>query len=333
MENLLGYSLDEALTNHNAGYSMWGFARKDGKDFFIKQFLSPKYPYNDTVSSPERIEKRKNQCRAFADQKIAVYSALNQNSDGNDVRVFDFFRVQSRYYIAMPKIEALPWTIETIAALPLNQKKRLCMLIAHAIAGLHKGGLVHADLKHDNILYTETANGCVTAKIIDFDSGFLETDPPANGEEIVGDFHYFSPEAHKRMRGEEAELTCKMDVFALGVLFHQYFSGSLPGFDHSRSTCPGEAALDGLPLEISEDIPEDMAELLKNMLAADPAERLSAQQVYEALREQPEEAPQPEIPDAEPYRCEESPVEKPIAPAVAETIAPEKIFYTPGPLL
>ena len=142
MEKLGTYELTGHLTSQNSGYSVWGFGRKAGTDYFIKQFLSPKYPENDTVSSPERIQK-KQQCERFESQKIAVYRALNENSDGNAVRVEEFFRIGSKYYISMQKIEALPWNVAAVAALPEGEKRWLCFVIAHGVAGLHKGHIVH----------------------------------------------------------------------------------------------------------------------------------------------------------------------------------------------
>ena len=283
MEMLGRYELTGQLSGQNSGYSVWGFGKKDGQDYFIKQFLSPKHPEGDTVSSPERLEKKYRQCAEFERQKVAVYQALNSFSDGNAVRVHEFFRIGPKYYIAMPKVEALHWGVGEMVGLPDFAKRRLCAIIAHGIAGLHRGGVVHADLKHDNILFTRTATGSVTAKIIDFDSSFPEASPPEAGEDIVGDLVYFSPEACCSMWGMEIPLTCKMDIFSLGVLFHQYFSGSLPLFDEAESSYAGEAVAKGLPLTLSPDLPEDVAALLEQMLSPNPLQRPNAMEVFAAL--------------------------------------------------
>ncbi len=209
---------------------------------------------------------------------------LNENSDGNAVRVEEFFRIESKYYISMRKIESLHWDFTDVAKLPCDEIRRLCAIIAHGVASLHKGRMIHADLKPDNVLFMKTDAGHATAKIIDFDSGFLETDPPAPGETIVGDFHYFSPEACRSIWGEEVALTCKMDIFALGVLFHQYFTGELPGFNTEESTYSGEAAAKGEVLVVSDKLSDDVQELLTKMLNNDPEERPTAMEVFNALR-------------------------------------------------
>ncbi len=283
MEMLGNYELTGHLTSQNGGYSIWGFAKRDNMDYFVKQFLSPKYPENDNVSSPQRLRKKIRQCEEFEKKKISIYTALNDNTDGNAVRVTEFFRIDSKYYISMPKIEALPWTAEDVAALSEQEVRFLCSVISHGIAGLHKGRIVHADLKHDNVLFTKTPDGYLTAKIIDFDSSFLETAPPLAGDEIIGDLVYFSPEACRSIWGESLPLTCKMDIFSLGVLFHQYFSGELPGFNREQSSYPGEAVAKGEILSVHPSIPMEIRGLLSRMLQADPRLRPTAEEVYVAL--------------------------------------------------
>lgn len=283
MEMLGDYRLTSQLTSQNSGFSVWGYGTKNGKVYFIKQFLSPKYPENDTISSPERLKKRLKLCEDFEYSKRRLYQTLNRCSDGNALRVHEFFRVGPNYYISTQKITGPSWDIDRIVALRDVDKQRLCATIAHAVASFHEGGLVHADLKHTNILFTHGSSGIMTAKIIDFDSSFLETNPPQPGEEIIGDQVYFSPEACLHIWGEEVALTCKMDVFALGVLFHQYFTGKLPNFDHQSFCYPGEAVANGAPLTLAKGLPRALAELLESMLAPNPQDRPAAAEVFEAL--------------------------------------------------
>lgn len=287
METLGTYLLTKEMSAQNSGYSVWAFGQKNGREYFIKQFLSPKYPENDPVASEASIAKRRKKCERFEQKKIALYRAINENSDGNAVRVEEFFRVGTKYYIATEKVNSLEWNMDLIVKLDQKQKRFLCAVVAHALAGLHKGRVVHADLKPDNILFAIGPTRHFTAKIIDFDSGFLEMDPPEEGEEIVGDQVYFSPEACRTCMGEHPMLTCKMDIFALGVLFHQYFTGEVPGFDTNLGFYIGEAVAAGGKAIVSSAIPGDVRSLLERMLDGDPNRRPTAREVFEAFAEKP----------------------------------------------
>lgn len=287
MDKLWRYTPQSGFTNKNAGFSMWCFGTYEGKEYFIKQFLSPKYPADDKVSSPEKIDRKIKECAAFESRRRELYQTLTMYSDGNDVRIIEFFRIASRYYIVTEKVDALTWTIEDIASMDESEKRRLCAIIAHAIASLHRGGLVHSDIKHDNILYTKLKSGKTTAKIIDFDGGFLENNPPSIEDGVTGDTNYFSPEVCARTYGEDRPLTCKLDVFALGILFHQYFTGKMPEFSLGDCSCPGEAVLRGADLILDRSLPQDIAELLRKMLALNPDDRPSSWDVFNALRPAP----------------------------------------------
>lgn len=320
METLGTYQLTTPMTTHNSGYSIWGYGTKNGREYFIKQFLSPKFPADDKVSSPERVAKKTRQCHQFERRKIALYQALNTHSDGVTVTVDEFFRVESKYFIATRKIDALPWEVEDIAGLSIENKKYLCSIIAHGISCLHKARIVHADLKHENILFTGTAGGYVSAKIIDFDSGFLETDPPGEDEELIGDQVYFSPEACLTFMGARPELTCKMDVFSMGILFHQYLAGYLPNFNEELGCCAGEAVVNGDHVQIDENLPQELRELLTRMLDADPEKRPTSMEVYCALTAR--KVPQSEIDAAQPdYH----------APMPEPTVREERRVATPAP--
>ena len=327
-EVCMGYVLDRPFTNEGAGYSLWCFGTKNSKPYFIKQFLSPKFPMATSDLTPKQREKYSRKCRDFIEKKKAVYTALNTGSDGNDVRVRDFFRVGSRFYIAMDKVDSLEWTIEDVRRQSEGEKRRLCAVIAHAIWGLHRNKLVHADLKHENILYTRTPAGAVTAKVIDFDNSYLESDPPGP-DDIVGDINYYAPETCARVNGAELSLTCQVDIFALGVLFHQYFTGQLPRYSQDKFPCPGLAVLNGETLELDPSLPEDVSKLLASMLVNEPKDRPTAWEVFCAFRPAGgaiDEPPPP--PKVEPPRVIVSPG-APSAPS-APAAAPAGDFFKRG---
>ena len=276
------YQLTTPLSNKDAGSCSWCFAVRDGRDYFIKEFMDPKYPEGDTASSPEKREKKRKKCLKFEEKKTRVYKAINDNSDGIAVRVTDFFRVGAKYYAVMPKIENVKMDTEEVARLPSRTTRSLCAMIAHAVAQLHKGGFIHADLKHTNVMLTHSSSGALTAKLIDYDAGYFEDDPPTHSEEIGGDQVYFAPEVYRAINGESVALTRSLDIFSLGVLFHQYLTGTLPVFDMVKYSCVGEAVACNETI-VAAGLPRDLQSMIEKMLSPNPSERPTAQSVYETL--------------------------------------------------
>lgn len=284
MYNINGYILDEPLRAKDAGFSRWGYGMKDGRKYFIKEFIDPVYPADQTLS--DSIRKRKIMgCRAFSDKRIGFYQAINRAADGNLVRVEEFFRCGSHYYVAMPWIDSQKLTIERITGESLERRLLLCMTVAHGIMRLHAQGIVHADIKATNVLVSRTETGNLVGKIIDYDCGFPESDPPELGE-LSCDQVYVSPEAWLFICDEECELTTKMDVFSMGLLFHQYLSGQMPAYDTEEYHCVGDSVLAGVMPTPSPTLPAKLRQLMLRMLAEEPDDRCTAAEAYDILRQE-----------------------------------------------
>lgn len=279
MDIINGYQIREPFTSENAGFCRWAIGEKDGRDYFIKEFLSPKYPADNCGLSEKTIAKKRAECEKFYDRKAKLYQAVQQCRTGNVVIIQDFFRDGTKYYAVTEKVEPEKMGISQIAALPENKRMTLIRAILYSFSVLHSKAIVHSDVKPDNILVKRTENGFYTGKIIDFDASFLETDVP---EEIAGDQVYLAPETRRRMMEEPVSVTTKADVFALGILIHQYWCGELPG-------CPEgynylfEAVLDGMEVTLSEKLPKTLTDQIRQMLQADPEKRPEARQVLQAL--------------------------------------------------
>lgn len=280
-----GYLLSkEGLKNDNSGYAKWGFAYKDGREVFIKEFLTPTYPVDETVLSPRQIESKRAICRDFEMKKRKFYNVLNRCSTGNIITVDDFFRFENKYYMVTEKIDTETIRPEEISRLPYEQKFLILKILLHSIHALHENGIVHGDLKPANILFKRTRKDFFTAKIIDFDSSFLENDPPVMGEEeLQGDQVYLSPEALLFIMEQNEVLTHKVDVFTLGILFHQYLCGELPGYNTYEYDYICEAVLDDSPISLSYTIPEYIRDIIRSMLNKDPERRPDVSEIFEKL--------------------------------------------------
>ena len=284
MININNYIFEKDLTTKDAGLSRWGLGKRNGKIYFVKEFLWPTYPIDDSLFSNERKIAIISLCKEFENKKIELYRAIHDASDGNLMIVRQFFRENSKYYISTDAVSEPQISLEALSDYSFIERLRICCSIAHSIAALHQRGVVHADIKPSNILLIKR-NQHIQARIIDFDCSFFENDnpkPDEPGERLGIDWVYSSPEAHLHIDGEEVSLTCKMDVFSLGLVFHQYLAGCLPEYNKTESTrYVWEAVLENQCLIIDRGIDNSMFSLITRMLQKDPNDRPDMETVFQ----------------------------------------------------
>ena len=278
-EMMNGYELMAPFNNKGAGFSRWTLATRGDRDYFLKEFINPVYPLDYSLSDKIK-QQRIEECEEFEKKKNRLYEKINNLSDGNIVRIREFFRCDSHYYISTDRIISQDVSYEELQKYPMEERLMLCRIIAHAIMKLHSSKIVHADLKASNILLKRTQSKKLTAKIIDFDCSFIEDDPPQYEDELGGDQVYLAPEACLFMCGEPVELTCKIDVFSLGLIFHQILTGVFPWFDSNEYDYAFEAVLDKQALGISAEIDQEIKDMLRKMLVLDAEKRITMHDVF-----------------------------------------------------
>lgn len=282
---LNNYELINPFQNQNAGFSRWTIAEKGDRRYFLKEFMDPKYPDQDSLNENLRKTRIK-ECKEFEQAKLKLYKTINEVSDGNLVRIMEFFRADSHYYMATEWIEQTGMSFHEIARMSMKDRLLLCRTAAHSLAALHSVRIAHSDIKDTNVLVHRSKGGKAVAKIIDLDSSFFEYNPPNNEDDLGGDQVYLSPEACLFFCGKDVHLTCKMDVFAMGLLFHQYMTGELPYFDKNEYDYAHEAVLDDIVLKAdTADIPPIVGGIIENMLLKDAEKRAGALEVYNRLTE------------------------------------------------
>jgi len=116
--------------------------------------------------------------------------------------------------------------------MPLARGVDILEQMCAALARAHDLGVVHRDLKSDNILLSSRGGRKDFVKILDFGLAHLAMDPRlAPKGAVFGTPEYMSPE---QARGEEA--TAQSDLYALGVLFFEMLTGQLPFRSDDRET-------------------------------------------------------------------------------------------------
>lgn len=114
MQVINGYSMVRNFTAANAGFCKWGFAEKNGNTYFIKEFLSPKYPLDSHTLSAQAMARKKQECTKFYSERSAFYEVVRSCDTGNVVIVREFFREGSRYYAVTEKVDSPRYTVEQL---------------------------------------------------------------------------------------------------------------------------------------------------------------------------------------------------------------------------
>jgi serine/threonine protein kinase len=160
------YTLVDELKNDDSGFSKWGFATRGKNVYFIKEFLSPVYPTDTSLLSPEVIASKKNVCDEFERRKLELYNRLYSCNTGNIIVVERFFRDKGKYYVVTEKVDSDKFGVDYISeCFTLEQKILLVKVLTYNVAQLHEKGIVHGDIKPSNVLIKKTEGG-YTAKLI-----------------------------------------------------------------------------------------------------------------------------------------------------------------------
>ncbi len=145
------------------------------------------------------------------------------------------------FYIAMDLADG-PSLAELIDAGPIAIADVLTIFaqLADGLTHAHERGLVHRDLKPDNVVVSTRGDGTLQARVIDFGLALVAEDEPktrlTTQGMVVGTPCYMAPE---QATGEE--LDHRTDLFALGIILYELLAGCLP-FDGT----PNEVARQNL---------------------------------------------------------------------------------------
>ena len=177
------------------------------------------------------------------------------------------------------------------SAMDVEEGLEIATQIADALANAHGQGLIHRDLKPDNIFLTKDG-----AKLLDFGlaklqisegviegvTGVTQTTPLTGKGTIIGTFHYMSPE---QLEGKDAD--ARSDVFSFGATLYEMITGQRAFEGESQANLIA-AVIERTPPPISEVkpmAPPGLVRLVKKCLEKDPDRRWqSARDLADELR-------------------------------------------------
>jgi len=189
-------------------------------------------------------------------------------------------------YIVMRCLEgpSLRHLLETEHRLAVRDASRIARQVADALGHAHQHGIVHRDVKPDNILLDREGSVVVT------DFGIAKAAQEAQEGTVsqlttegmvVGTPHYMSPE---QATGERVD--ARSDIYSLGIVLYQMLAGAPPfDGDSAQSILMKQATAEPVPIRrLRADVPPGLAAVIDRTLAKDPAERFqSADELSQAI--------------------------------------------------
>ena len=197
---------------------------------------------------------------------------------------------------------------------------RITRQVAGALAAAHDKGIVHRDLKPDNIMLvadSEVASG-ERAKILDFGIAKLLGDGGPDQLRtrtgvLMGTPSYMSPEQCGRPGAGIADRT---DVYALGIILFEMLTGAVPFKGSEIGQILGQHIFaEPPPLPVTPEVPYELVQLVRRMLAKEPAERPSMRDIVRVIGMLAPSQVNAPVPVSVPV-----PVAAPVAPEHGDTV-------------
>ncbi len=243
-----------------------------GEQKTTRQQVAIKVLWRDLAKDPTEVKRFTREARAA--------SLL---AHPNSVRVFDFgvdaksgaFCMIMEYLVGQKLSDAL----RRSPVLDPVRTVHICSQVAKALEEAHRKGIVHRDVKPDNIFLQEIAGERDFAKILDFGlakfvSGDYERDQLTRSGYVVGSPEYMAPE-----QASGGEVTPAADIYSLGIVLFECLTGRLPFDATTTAEVLRKHILQGAPRliqadnEFTRDIPMALEDVVLRCLDKDPGNR------------------------------------------------------------
>lgn len=227
-------------------------------DLILERDVAIKVLRMEFVNDPEFIER--------FDREAQAATSL---SHPNIVSIYDVGDEDDILYIVMEYVDGLTLKEYIVQNGPLSVEKAVDIMeqLTSAIQHAHENGIVHRDIKPQNVLIDD--HGIV--KVTDFGIAMaLSATALTQTNSVLGSVHYLSPE---QARGGKA--TKKSDIYSLGIVFYELVTGELPFSGQS----PVSIALKHLQNEtpsvrlLNPSVPQSVENIILQATTKDPFHR------------------------------------------------------------
>ena len=211
------------------------------------------------AQNTEAVERFKREARSAASLSHPNIVSIHDRGETED----------GTYYIVMEYMEGgtLEDLIQKEGPLSPERATAVALQVARALSAAHESGVIHRDVKPQNILLSKTGEAAVA------DFGIARAQAATTmtrAGSVMGTVHYISPE---QAQGEP--VTPRSDLYSLGVNLYEMLTGELP-YDAETPTGVVMKHVDGplpSPKEANPRVPDELDAVTTRLLGKDPDDR------------------------------------------------------------
>ncbi|MBB4704767.1 serine/threonine-protein kinase [Sphaerisporangium siamense] len=273
-----------------------------GRQIAVKELIAP-----PELTGPER--------EIFTARTFREARAAGRVSHAGVATVYDVFEENGHPWIVMQFVpsDTLGAVVRDQGPLPPDRVARIGLEVLGALRAAHKAGVLHRDVKPDNVLLDKRDGRAV---LTDFGIAMLDDDSPVTRTgTLIGTPAFMAPE-----RAEGGQATRASDLWSLGVTLYVAVEGRSP-FQRGNPLATLGAVMHDPPAPMRRA--GALAPVLAGLLRKDPAQRLTAAEAERSLRMVAEGLqPEPTAPAAVPIPAPRRPDNSGPVPVAAPAAAP-----------
>jgi serine/threonine-protein kinase len=237
------------------------------RDTLLERDVALKILHQHFTADDEYVERFRREARTVA-----------QLSHPNIVTVIDRGEDEGRQFIVFELVEGrtLEEILDVEGRLPVRQALEIAIQVARGLAFAHEHGLVHRDVKPQNVIL----NGDGRAKVTDFGiARSLDVQGVTQSGTVLGTSNYIAPE-----QASGAPVDATTDVYSLGVVLFELLTGEVPFPGESFVAVAMRHVREAPPnvLDLRPDVPPRVAGAVARALEKDPDARFPTMDAFAA---------------------------------------------------
>lgn len=229
-----------------------------GVDLILNRTVSIKILKEHMTEDPDFVRRFRREAQAAA-----------RLCHSNIVNIYDVGRDGDIYYIIMEYVPGkdLKQYIRSLGRLSAGEAVAIACQIAEALVQAHASGVIHRDIKPQNIVFSNGGR----VKVTDFGIAFAaDGTTVTRGNDVFGSVHYLPPElARGSLAGAQS------DLYSLGIVLYEMVTGRVPFMGESPISVAMKHIQDEIPPphEIVDDIPEPLERIILKAVQKNPSLR------------------------------------------------------------